>query len=198
MVENYGNERNIHVVSRLTRLEMTFLKEYPLKDRPDAARLELMHQQYLDVNPEAVLTYLNLRQAYHTVADQYEAVLNQYGLSESRFMILMFLYHAQPNGLSPTVLADKLGATKATTSKLIRGMVNSHLLIKRPVASDKRSSVIVMTAAGLDILHRFLPVNYQTVNHLLVNLSSKERAQLNHLLEKLLNQPKGANHNGTR
>ena len=98
----------------------------------------------------------------------------------------MFLYHQQPQALSITVLAEKLGATKATTSKLVRGMVASGLVEKTTTAADKRASLIRMTTEGATLLDRFLPVNYQTVNRLFANLTHDEQIQLNRLLDKLL------------
>ncbi|GAF41897.1 marr family transcriptional regulator [Agrilactobacillus composti DSM 18527 = JCM 14202] len=155
-------------------------------ERPDAQRVDLMRHEYKDADPETVLTFINFQHCYRTVENFYEQVLAQYGLSESRFIILMFLYHNQDTGLSPSDLAGKLGTSKVTVSKLIRGLLVDQLIEKAPVPRDKRSFVVRITAKGLQLLTRFLPVNFQTVNHLFANLTSAEQKQLNVLLNKLL------------
>lgn len=177
---------------------------FDFTDRPDEHRLDLMRKVYPDVDTQSVLTFLNFRTCFRAVANDYQQVLDQFGLSESRFLILMFLYHQQPQALSITVLAEKLGATKATTSKLVRGMVASGLVEKTTTAADKRASLIQMTTEGATLLDRFLPVNYQTVNRLFANLTHDEQIQLNRLLDKLLlgtkypiYPQKGAHHDGT-
>ena len=159
---------------------------FDFTDRPDEHRLDLMRKVYPDVDTQSVLTFLNFRTCFRAVANDYQQVLDQFGLSESRFLILMFLYHQQPQALSIPVLAEKLGATKATTSKLVRGMVASGLVEKTTTAADKRASLIQMTTEGATLLDRFLPVNYQTVNRLFANLTHDEQIQLNRLLDKLL------------
>ncbi|KLI76015.1 MULTISPECIES: MarR family winged helix-turn-helix transcriptional regulator [Lacticaseibacillus] len=159
---------------------------FDFTDRPDAHRLELMRKAYPDVDTQSVLTFLNFRACFRAVAADYQRVLDRFGLSESRFLILMFLYHNQPQALGITTLATKLGATKATTSKLVGGMVKSGLVEKVSTAADKRATLIQMTHAGAELLDRFLPVNYQAVNHLFRHLTHDEQVQLNHLLDKLL------------
>ena len=159
---------------------------FDFTDRPDYQRVELMRQVYHDADAQSVLTFLNFRSCYQAVAGYYQQVLDQLDLSESRFLILMFLYHNQPQALSVTTLAVKLGATKATTSKLVQAMIKKGMLEKISSTTDKRSSMIRMTAVGSELLDQFLPVNYQAVNRLFAQLTHDEEIELNRLLEKLL------------
>lgn len=161
------------------------MPELNFQDRPDTERLQLIRQQYADANVATVQTFLDLQFVYREVQARYEQVLNEDGLSESRFILLMFLSHA-PAGLPVSALAQKLGVTKATTSKLLRSMTALCLVEKVPDEADKRTVVIRLTAPGRAALTRFLPVNFQTINHLLAGLDSTEQAQLDHLLTKLI------------
>ncbi|MBF5066863.1 MarR family transcriptional regulator, partial [Salmonella enterica subsp. enterica serovar Istanbul] len=75
---------------------------FDFTDRPDAHRLELMRKAYPDVDTQSVLTFLNFRACFRAVAADYQRVLDRFGLTESRFLILMFLYHNQPQALGIT------------------------------------------------------------------------------------------------
>lgn len=161
------------------------MPNFNFKDRPDDARLRITQAQYPDTNITTVQTFLSLQYAYRTIQSQYEAALSEFDLSESRFILLMFLYRAE-DGLTVSDLAQKLGVTKATTSKLLRAMTTAELVEKRPDAQDKRAVKIHLTAAGTKRLTAFLPVNFQTVNRLLGNLSESEQQELEQLLNKMI------------
>lgn len=94
------------------------------KDRPNAARLALsISKANSDINVDTVLQFLHFQYSYREMQRQYDAMLAKYQLTESRFVILMFLYEAPNQQLLPLQLAEKLGTTRATVSKLLRGLV---------------------------------------------------------------------------
>ncbi|MFD1433108.1 MarR family winged helix-turn-helix transcriptional regulator [Lacticaseibacillus yichunensis] len=158
------------------------------RDRPDAERLRVIRSQYADANIKTVQTFLDLQFVYRDVQAKYEQVLSDYDLSESRFILLMFLAHA-PQGLPVSALAEKLGVTKATTSKLLDRMTTGGFVEKIADSQDKRAVVIRLTPSGRACLSRFLPVNFQTINSLLGRLSADEQGQLDLLLTKMIASP---------
>nr|WP_246147631.1 MarR family winged helix-turn-helix transcriptional regulator [Secundilactobacillus folii] len=154
-----------------------------------------MQELYPDANVTSIQTILSLQYTYRVIQSRYDQVFNQYGLSESRFILLIFLYHAD-NGLSLSDLAFKLGVAKPTTSKLIRGMTTAKLVEKVADAQDKRGVKIHLTAVGQKLLEDFLPVNFQTMNRFVSNLSATEQQQLKQLLNKMVSPEQGQKDGG--
>ncbi len=111
-------------------------------DRPDAARLALsIGEVHSDIDADTVLQFLNFQWSYREMQRQYDAVLTKYQLTESRFVILMFLMGAKRQ-LLPRQLAEKLGTTRATVSKLLRGLVTQGRVTKQASPIDKRATLI--------------------------------------------------------
>ncbi len=158
------------------------------KDRPNAARLALsIGKANSDINVDTVLQFLHFQYSYREIQRQYDAMLAKYQLTESRFVILMFLYEAPNQQLLPLQLAEKLGATRATISKLLRGLVEQKRVNKQPSTTDKRAALIGLTAEGERVLLDFLPHNFSAVQNLFGELSSDELSTLSQLLEKISN-----------
>lgn len=144
-----------------------------------------MAEEYPDADPEMVTTFLDVQWAYREMQKQYDAVLARFGLTESRFIILVFLSHAENQQLSPSDIADKLGASRATVTKLVKGMTDNGWTRKVGNLDDRRASLVQMTAAGGELLRKFLPHNFRSINTLLGSLSIEERATLRELLNKI-------------
>lgn len=154
-------------------------------DRPDNQRLQLMKDVYSEVNSDIVKLFIDFQWAYRNMQKQYDYILDKNDLSESRFIILMFLYQAPNQTLLPSVISEKLGATRATVSKLLKGMERKGWILKSTSTTDKRSLSVQLTETGNHILEKFLPENFSIVNNLLGSLSNEEIHQLSNLLKKI-------------
>ena len=97
----------------------------------------------------------------------------------------MFLYEAPKQQLLPLQLADKLGTTRATVSKLLRGLVTQGRVTKQASPTDKRAALISLTAEGERVLLSFLPHNFDAVQTLCGHLTSAELTTFSHLLAKI-------------
>lgn len=157
------------------------------KDRPNNQRLELHRDIYSDINTDLVKIFIDFQWAYRNMQRQYDLLLEKNGLSESRFIILMFLYQAQEHKLFPSVIADKLGATRATVSKLLKGMESKGWITKSSNFEDKRALFICLSDSGYQILLDFLPKNFRIVNQLLGSLSAEDLQTLSTILKKIEN-----------
>ncbi|MBA1394952.1 MarR family transcriptional regulator, partial [Lactobacillus sp. XV13L] len=115
----------------------------------------------------------------------YDTLFKTFGLSEARFVILMYLYHEPHHCLLPSEIAAKTNSTRATVSKLTAKMIDQGLVAKSASTKDKRASYVNLTARGMNVLQSFLPYNYQAVKEIMSPLSSKEEKELFNLLQKL-------------
>ncbi|MDH6364309.1 MarR family transcriptional repressor of emrRAB [Enterococcus sp. PF1-24] len=154
-------------------------------DRPDNQRIELMNQAYAELNSQMVELFIDFQWTYRNMQKIYDTVLDKNDLSESRFIILMFLKQAPNRSLLPSVIADKLGATRATVSKLLKAMEAKNWLTKTASPDDKRSLSVQLTAEGLQVLDNFLPKNFQIVNTIFSDLSNEDIQQFSALLNKI-------------
>ena len=161
------------------------MDNFTFVDRPDNQRLQLMKDVYSELNSDIVKLFIDFQWTYRNMQKQYDYALDKNDLSESRFIILMFLYQAPNQTLLPSVISEKLGATRATVSKLLKAMEMKGWISKSTSTTDKRSLTIQLTETGNHVLEKFLPENFSIVNDLLGNLSSEEIQQLSSLLTKI-------------
>lgn len=161
------------------------MTDYDFNDRPSRERVNTLKTEFSNVNSDLVVSFINFQWTYREMQRQYDNLLMQYGLSESKFLILMFLRQAESQQLLPSVLAEKLGAARPTVSKLLSGLIKQELIQKVENLDDKRSSLIRLTAVGNEILQAFLPHNFETAQTIFEDFSSDELAQLEVLLGKI-------------
>ncbi|ERL65923.1 MarR family winged helix-turn-helix transcriptional regulator [Schleiferilactobacillus shenzhenensis] len=160
---------------------------YNFVDRPSQARIkEMADELHLAVSPEDVHLFLDFQLAYREVEKNYESLVASFDLSESRFIILMFLYYADQRQLLPSEVATKLGVQKPTVSKLLKGMTAQRIVTSHPSTTDKRVRYIQLTDAGEQLLRAFLPYNYRVSTELFADFSEEEKQQFARLLRKLL------------
>ena len=153
-------------------------------DRPDVNRIAETAAA-ANVDPATAALYIDLQWTYLEMQKQYEAVLADYDLSESRFLIMMFLTHATDWSLTPSDIADKLGSTRATASKLIKALEQKSWVRKLTSTTDKRSSQIQLTEEGKAALDRFLPHNFEVIERMMRNLTPDDFKTFTTLLNKL-------------
>lgn len=161
------------------------MDKFTFVDRPDNQRLQLMKKSYTELNSDIVRLFIDFQWTYRNMQKAYDNVLDKNGLSESRFIILMFLYHAPDQTMLPSVISEKLGATRATVSKLLKAMEIKGWISKSSSTTDKRSLSIQLTENGNQILEKFLPENFNIANVLFGSLTSEEMEQLFYLLKKI-------------
>lgn len=159
--------------------------EFKFNDRPNDGRLNQTISEYADVDLDAVKLFLDLQWTYREMQKAYDATLAEYGLTETRFIILMFLLRADDHSLTPAVIADKLGATRATVSKILKRLTANDWVIKTNSVQDKRSVLIQLAPAGEQVLTAFLPHNFSAVKTIMAPLSATEIVTLSNLLHKI-------------
>ncbi|MFC6177219.1 MarR family winged helix-turn-helix transcriptional regulator [Companilactobacillus huachuanensis] len=156
---------------------------FDFNDRPDAARISLVAGSSGEA--ELSVLFLNFQWAYREMQRQYDQILANSDLTESKFIILMFLGQANQKQLSPSEIADKLGATRATVTKLLKGLVAKKWVQRLASDTDKRSAMIQLTELGQRTVTQFLPHNFSAVQTIMGALSTDEVTQLNKLLKKV-------------
>ncbi len=161
------------------------MEEFYFKDRPTRHRIEASAKGNSDIESDFVLAFLDFQWSYRKMQKQYDLLLEKYGLTESRFIILMFLQRADDHQLLPSDISEKLGASRPTVSKLLRGMEKNQLIERVPSHTDKRSFFVKLTKLGSKTLADFLPSNFSSVKTIFSMLDSEDIQTLNKLLTKI-------------
>ena len=106
-----------------------------------------------------------------------------YNSSLSRFDVLAHLDQAGSEGLSISVLAGKLLASKGNITRLLDRMEQDGLIIRHQHTADKRIHNIRLTGKGSEIFNRMAPDHERWTHEILNVLDSNEQEELVRLLK---------------
>lgn len=106
------------------------------------------------------------------------------GLSVPQFRALGYL-HRHP-GASLSDVAEHIGLTCASTSKLIDGLVQRKLVTRHLAATDRRRLTLALTAKGNALLASARRATQRGLAQTLARLPADERPGLERALEQLL------------
>jgi DNA-binding MarR family transcriptional regulator len=120
---------------------------------------------------------------------EFDAALEQhyqaYGLSRGRWYVLIHLYKASGDGLTPAELADQTGVTRAAMTGSIDSLVESGHVARSEVGDDRRTYRVRLTPRGTDLVASILPDHLQRMQSFIQTLTPAERETFVGLLEKL-------------
>ncbi len=106
-----------------------------------------------------------------------------YNSSLSRFDVLAHLDQAGSEGLSISVLAGKLLASKGNITRLLDRMAQDGLIIRHQQTLDKRIHNICLTEKGAELFNRMAPDHERWTHEILNVLDSSEQEELVRLLK---------------
>ena len=105
-----------------------------------------------------------------------------YNSSLSRFDVLAHLDLAGDEGLSTSVLAGKLLASKGNITRLLDRMEQDGLIIRHQHSMDKRIHIIRLSEAGANLFSMMAPDHELWTHEILSVLDPREQTELVRLL----------------
>lgn len=87
-----------------------------------------------------------------------------------------------------TELANNLGLDKSTISRTVDGLVNIGLIDRTIPAENRRTSILQLTQAGINVCHTINGNNDKYIEETLSVLSDQEKDELIRLFEKITSQ----------
>ncbi len=139
-----------------------------------------------EINPAAVIAMLGIKTAADEIQQAIIDVLQrEYHLSEGKFCALIVLHQHGYDGVAPSVLAAKVGVTRATISNMLQRLERDGLIEVRPDKEDGRGKLAVMTMAGCSFMEEVLPAHYLRVTKLMEKITEDEQKELIRLLHKM-------------
>lgn len=139
----------------------------------------------LDVGPMGLLGRLH-RLSTH-LGREVEAVLLKHGLSSSAFDVLATLRRAgSPYRLSPGDLLAMTMVSSGTMTNRIDQLEKAGLVERIHNPQDRRSVLISLTDRGFAIVEAAVGAHVENQHRLVAHLSEEERAALDGLLKRFL------------
>jgi DNA-binding MarR family transcriptional regulator len=154
---------------------------------PKYDRLKRLAERYgvQGLDPSSMATYLLLSSLAAEVREIANAKLARHGLGEGRITVLVLLLESQPEPLSHSRLAGLLGVTKGSITGLVDGLEHDGLVKRCETPGDRRTRLIELTPAGIDVVNRYLPQKCRGIDRLMSSLTPAERETLLSLLLKV-------------
>ncbi|MFB9571770.1 MULTISPECIES: MarR family winged helix-turn-helix transcriptional regulator [Streptomyces] len=113
----------------------------------------------------------------------FNAGLEQHGLRLRHYAVLRYL--ATVEGARQRELADRLGYDPSAIVSLLDDLQRLELAERKPDPSDRRNRIVVLTAAGRELLRDSEQDGAQVTDALLAPLSTEERGTLHALLLRI-------------
>lgn len=156
-----------------------------LLDQPTEEEFENLAQRYREMEPSSVKAAVTLLKIGSDVLTGFEKMLKVYGLSQGRFLILLVMNRQPDKSTTPSVLAEKIGVTRATMTGLIDGLARDGFVKRFSHKSDRRKQNLRLTDSGKTALEKLLPDYWSRIHNLMSGLTQTEEEQLILLLKKV-------------
>ena len=152
---------------------------------PTLEELAAVRKRIPEIDPPSVLSMLEVMQAAEKIQRQISDVLEkEHHVSEGKLRVLIVLYQTDGT-MRPSVLAKRIGITKATVSGLLHRLERDALISRSVAAEDRRSNEVELTAEGRAFLERVMPEHYLRISKLMGRLTKEEQETLMKLARKL-------------
>lgn len=98
-----------------------------------------------------------------------EQLREKTGLTLIDYHLLMLLSRAPAHRLRMSELADRMVFSRSRITYQVSSMAKRGLVLREPVAEDRRGFRAVLTATGLDILQQAAPLHTESVRELFLD-----------------------------
>lgn len=153
-----------------------------LRDLPTQEVLKRFAERYPAADVTAIASFLMLLRVATDLSVALDACLSKHALLQGRWWVLILLMREQNLTSVPSVLAEKLGVTRATMTGLLDGLEQSGLVQRISMPQDRRSVQIKLTTAGQAKLDAVMPDYYTRLRLCMQGLSEKQRSDLQSIL----------------
>ena len=141
-----------------------------------------MHRKDSD-QPRGVHLWLILWKAFIALQRHALRSIERLGLGYSDFGVLEVLLHKGPTPVN--TIGDKINLTSGSISVAVDRLEERGLVERRPDATDRRTRVVHLTAAGRRLIERAFGCHAAAMERATSGLSESEREQAIGLLRKL-------------
>jgi DNA-binding MarR family transcriptional regulator len=130
---------------------------------------------------------LNVMYTQNVIADQFNELLKPFDLSAEQFNVLRILRGQKGNAVNMCTIQERMIAKTSNTTRLVDKLLLKGLVLREICPQNRRKMEITITPKGMELLKQLDPMVEAHEKKFGNNLSEKELAQLNTLLEKFRN-----------
>ncbi len=152
---------------------------------PEHETNQRIANEYPEMDISAIETVMQFLLVSKNTSSVYTAFFNKFGLSDGKFAVLAVLDERPRRAIAPSLLADRIGVSRAAVTGIIDGLEASKLVKRQGDPTDRRMQVIELTEAGNKLLETMMPEHYQRTANLMSSLTAVERTLFSALLEKI-------------
>lgn len=153
-----------------------------LRDLPTQEILQRFAERYPAADVTAIASFLMLLRVATDLSVALDACLTKHDLLQGRWWVLILLMREADLTSQPSVLAEKLGVTRATMTGLLDGLEQGGLVQRVSSSQDRRSVQIKLTTAGQAKLDAVMPDYYTRLRLCMQGLSESQRSDLQNIL----------------
>ena len=153
-----------------------------LRDLPTPEVLQRFAQRYPAADVTAIASFLMLLRVATDLSVALDACLSKHDLLQGRWWVLILLMRETDLTSTPSVLAEKLGVSRATMTGLLDGLEQGGLVQRILVPEDRRSVKVRLTEAGQARLDAVMPDYYTRLRQCMQGLSEQQRNDLQMIL----------------
>lgn len=153
-----------------------------LRDLPTPEILGKFAERYPDADVTAITSFLYLLRVATDLSLALNTCLSKHDLLQGRWWVLILLMREESEISTPSLLANKLGVTRATMTGLLDGLEQNGLVTRVFAKEDRRSVKIQLTPAGQGKLDVVMPDYYRRLRQCMQGLDEEKRNQLQQLL----------------
>jgi MarR family transcriptional repressor of emrRAB len=156
----------------------------------DFSRFERGMQRIAQLHPEISRDAVTLiRLSYHvflSLDDRLEQHFARYHLSTSSWIVLMMMYCAPDRRVNPSELSAAVIQSRTQMTRVADDLVAKRLIRRAPSPTDRRRVELTLTATGLKLIEKLLPLTWGEYERALSVFSKMERTRLQTLLQQWL------------
>lgn len=153
-----------------------------LRDLPTPDILAKFAERYPDADVTAIASFLHLLRVATDLSQALDTCLSKHDLLQGRWWVLILLMREESLSTTPSLLAEKIGVTRATMTGLIDSLEQSGLVERLFDRADRRSVIIHLTPAGQAKLDVVMPDYYRRLRQCMQGLNESSRQQLQEIL----------------
>ena len=125
---------------------------------------------------------------YKALEDSANHFLASYGLNNTHYIALMLIYGSEGNMVNPCKLSESLLSSRANITRLMDELVENGWVERQGSTADRRRVELSLTSAGMALIEKILPRNWERIDHLWAGFSAEEIELTEKLLRKLLSR----------
>jgi DNA-binding MarR family transcriptional regulator len=156
-----------------------------LRNLPDKEVLQKFAQRYPQADISGIAAFLHLLRLATDLSNALDLCLSRHGLLQGRWWVLVLLMREDSLTLTPSVLAEKAGVTRATMTGLIDGLERDDLVERLMDKRDRRSISVRLTPAGQAKLDEVMPDYYSRLRRCMAGLDEEDRERLHQMLDRI-------------